>query len=85
MAMKPDTNLGHLQTTKNHSQGGKRIQAYVTWKSKAKTSLTVVAGLGERQNETLRHKTKGDADYKTHEGNGKHVDTIRNQGRQSDW
>jgi len=41
--------------------------------------------LGERKIETLRHKTKGDADYKTHEGNGKQVDTIRNQGRQFDW
>ena len=29
--------------------------------------MAVVAGLGERKIETLRHKTKGDADYKTHE------------------
>jgi len=43
--------------------------------------MAVVAGLGDRQNETLRHKTKGDADYKTHEGRGKQVDTIRNHGR----
>ena len=70
-------------TNKNHSQGGNRIQVYVTWKSKVGTTLTVVAGFGERQNETLRHKTKGDADYKTHEGNGKQMDTIRNQGGQS--
>jgi len=44
--------------------------------------MAVVAGLGDRQNKTLRPKTKGDADYKTHEGKGKQVDTIRNQGRQ---
>ena len=52
---------------------------------KARNTVAVVAGLGERKIETLRHKTKGDADYKTHEGNGKQVDTIRNQGRQFDW
>jgi len=37
--------------------------------------MTVVADLGDRQNKKLRDKTKGDADYKTHEGNGKQVDT----------
>ena len=47
--------------------------------------MAVVTGLAERQIETLRHKTKGDADYKTNEDNGKQVDTIRNQGRQFDW
>ena len=41
--------------------------------------------MGERQNKTLTHKTKRDADYKAHEGSGKQVDTIRNQRRQSDW
>jgi len=66
-------------TNKNHSQGGKRIQA------KVETTWTVVAGLGVRWNETLhQHKTKGGTHYKTHEGKGKQVDTIRNQGRQSD-
>ena len=36
-------------------------------------------GWGDRWNETLWHGTKGDADYKTHEGNGEQVNTIRNQ------
>ena len=31
--------------------------------------------------EMLWHRTKGDADYKTCEGNGKQVETIRDQGR----
>ena len=34
-------------------------------------------GSRARWNETLWHKTKGDMDYKTHEGDGKHVQTIR--------
>ena len=34
-----------------------------------KLGLWQKAGVIER-NETLWHKTKGDADYKTHEGNG---------------
>ena len=40
--------------------------------------MTVETGWGARQNETLWHKTREDADYKTHEGNGEQVDTIRN-------
>ena len=47
--------------------------------------MTVAAGLDDRQNETLKQKSKGDTDYKTLEGNGKQVDTFRNQGRQSNW
>ena len=37
-------------------------------------------GWGARWNETLWHKTKGDADYKTHEGDGKQVETIEGSG-----
>ena len=44
----------------------------------------VAKGWSTRQNETLRHKTKGNAVCKTQEGKGEQVDTIRNQGRQSD-
>ena len=38
-------------------------------------------GWGDRHDETLRHRTKGDADYLNTWGNGEQVETIRNQGR----
>ena len=36
---------------------------------------------GTQINEILWHRTKGDTDYKTLEGNGTQVETIRDQGR----
>lgn len=45
---------------------------------------TVAKGWGARWNETLWHNKKGDTDYKTHQGKGEQVETIRKQGRQSD-
>ena len=40
-----------------------------------------MVGWGTRLNEILWHRTKGDVDYKTHDGNGEQVETIRDQGR----
>ena len=65
---------------KNHSLGSKRLQNYQQGKQGLDETRTVAKGWAAQLNETLWHKTKGDADYKTHEGNGKTVDTIRNQG-----
>ena len=46
---------------------------------------TAIKGWGTWLNEILWHRTKGDADYKTHEGNGKQVETIRESGEMLDW
>ena len=52
-------------------------------REKGKDKTRTKAGV-HGMNKTLWHNTKGDADYKTHEGNGEQVDTIREDTQTGD-
>ena len=71
--------LYNLVTKKSLSTRQMNKQKYQQWIRYLDQTRAVAKGGGSRWN-TLWHKTKGDADYKTHEGDGEQVETIRDRG-----